>query len=83
MGKTPKPLRILCVGIWGDEFVKLADQGHQVDDANTLVFDDGRAEFSDYDLILGPTCHRMDEAHRRYLSLAIAEARRVRYPKGA
>ena len=78
MGRTPKPLRILCIGIWGDEFVKLSNQGHQVDKADLL----DQVQFSEYDIILGPTCHLMDEQHRKYLLLALSEARRRRYPKG-
>ena len=79
MGKTPKPLTILAIGLEWEELDKLVEQGHTVELVN-LGF---MGRLTDFDLILGPTCHRMDEAHRKYLSLAIAEARRVRYPKGA
>ena len=72
MGKTPKPLRILvvdpCIG-W-EEWNALRMQGHDI-------------QFSghgDYDLIIGGCAWLMDEQHRKYLPLAIAEARRRRYP---
>jgi hypothetical protein len=83
MGRTPKPLRILHIGLKWEELTALVTQGHTVDDANTIVFGDGRANFADYDIILGPTCWLMDDAHRKYVKDAIAEARRRRYPKEA
>ena len=83
MGKTPKPLNILVIGDilerW-DEFKELASQGHQVAywsgyNMLTTYFEFGP------DLILGERCWFMDEQHRKYLDLAITEARRRRYPK--
>ena len=82
MGKTPKPLTILAIGLAWEELNKLAEQGHTVDICTTRQAANTLNDFTKYDLIIGPTCHRMDDAHRKYLSLAIAEARRVRYPKG-
>ena len=72
MGKTPKPLRIVVIhpiSKWED-FAAFKNQGHDV----TEFF------MEEVDLILGPTCWRMDEQHRKYLDLAISEARRRRYP---
>lgn len=74
MGRTQKPLKILCfppVDSW-EEIGELREQGHRI-----LLFDP-----LDMDLILGPRAWRMDEEHRQYLDLAIKEARKVRYPKG-
>ena len=70
MGKTPKPLNILVVNLphW-EELDALAEQGHNISYAQAA-----------WDIILGPTCWRMDEQHRKYLDLAISEARRRRYP---
>ena len=74
MGRTPKPLTIIVIhpiSQW-DEIAALKEQGHEIQE----FF------FQGADLILGPTCHLMDEQHRKYLSLALAEARRRRYSKG-
>ena len=73
MGKTSKPLRIGVqqnIKEWS-ELAALKAQGHEIN----ALYD------YDYDLILGPTCHRMNEDLRKYLPLALAEARRVKYPK--
>ena len=72
MGHTPKPLKIITIGDLKDwpEIAALDAQGHEII-AHALTH---------ADLILGPTCWLMDEQHRKYLDLAIAEARRRRYP---
>jgi len=75
VGKTSKPLYVLTVGLKWEELTALAAQGHTIHDADAVL---GGCE---YDLILGPTCHRMNEDLRKYLPLALAEARRVKYPK--
>ena len=79
MGKTSKRLTILLhppLDTW-EEFAALKAQGHEV-----RVHETPFSELYDYDLILGPTCHRMNEDLRKYLPLALAEGRRVKYPKG-
>jgi hypothetical protein len=78
MGKTPKPLRIIAddrLTSW-PELTALILQGHEV------IFTRFDIEGEAADLVIGPTCHRMDEPYRKYLSLALAEGRRVKYPKG-
>ena len=66
MGKTQQALKILCVGVWGEEFETLRAQGHIVD----------RDEVPDhYDLIMGPTCWRLRPELVKYLPLALKEAR--------
>ena len=73
MGKSSKPLNIAIpssMETW-DEIAQLKAQGHLI----RVVSDD-----CDCDIVLGPTCWLMDDAHRKYLPLAIAEARRRRYP---
>ena len=73
VGKTPKPLRILlhpALAAW-PEIQALRDQGHTVEPWSP----------EGYDLLLGPTCWRMDEGHRKYLTLAIRAGRGQRYPK--
>mgnify|MGYP001591995974 CR=1 FL=1 len=80
VGKTPKPLYILVVGLdrW-EELDALTAQGHIIDhDSMPLTIPLGQ-----HDLTLGPTCWLMDDAHRKYLDLAIASARKRRYPKEA
>ena len=77
MGKTPKPLKIwihVAMNEW-PEIRAFQEQGHVIQ----LIANGWEA---DADLILGPTCWRMDEQHRKYLDLAISEARKRRYPKG-
>ena len=80
MGKTPKPLTILChpdIAAW-DEIEALGKQGH------AIVLTEGEAKFTEsgeVDLILHPCAWRMDPAHRKYLPLAIAAGRAHRYPK--
>lgn len=73
MGKTAKPLRIFIHSNLRDweEIRNLAAQGHVVQ-----VLPDGG------DLILGPTCWRMDQDHRKYVGIAVAASRRQRYSKG-
>ena len=81
MGKSPKPLTILChpdIAAW-EEVVKLAEQGH------TVIVNSGQfvTEVGTFtpDLILDPYAWRMDTQHRKYLPLAIAAGRAKRYPK--
>lgn len=72
MGKTPKPLRILvdqAIATW-PEIEALKAKGHEVE-----VVDLG------WDLVLGGACWRMNQALRRYLDVAVAAARKQRYPK--
>ena len=75
MGKSQKPLRILVhpdLLNW-DELQELAAKGHEI-----KVMEPG--EFNP-DLILGPTCWRMEHSTRKYVKLAVEEARKVRYAK--
>ena len=75
MGKTPKPLAVLIyppLDRW-EEFIALKAQGH-------TVHQDGMPDdelLPQYDLILGPTCWLMDDAHRKYFDLAIETATRL------
>ena len=72
MGRSPKPLTIIIESPLNEwpEIQALAEQGH------TIIH---RTQDS-VDVILGPHAHFMDEQHRKYLDLALAEARRRRYP---
>lgn len=81
MGRAPKLLTILChpdIADW-DEVRALAAQGHTVIKTSSW-FEEG-IEGEGPDLILHPLAWRMDKAHRKYLSLAIAASRKLRYPK--
>lgn len=80
MGTTPKPLLIIALSpldTWG-EIVALKGQGHEV--LSLTEFYESSHTPDEVDLFLGPTAWRMDESHRKYLPLAIAEGRRARYP---
>ena len=77
MGKTPANKRLVIVAYppvseW-PELKELADKGHEV------RYELG--EYSNADLILGPNCWRMTEELRKYLPLAIKNARQERKPK--
>ena len=79
MGRTPKPLTILChpdIAKWG-EVQKLIEQGHTVILMNDVVTE----TFNNPDLILGHNAWHMTPKHRKYLPLAIAAARKQRYSK--
>lgn len=76
MGKSPKPLYIVagdpCLG-W-EELAKLAKQGHTVKDLMDTDIDWGSV-----DVILDRRAWRMTNAHKTYLTLAIKEARMLKY----
>lgn len=76
MGRTPKPLALLCSPtIYGwDEVQALKAQGHLVE-----VFTEASLPFAQYDLILAPNGWYCDQQHRPYLDLAIKAARKKRY----
>ena len=83
MGKTSKPLSIVAIGecaLW-DELKALEAQGHVV----SRLFDpesDGVVPgsiFLEADIILGPKAWRMDDLTRKYLGVALKEARMLRY----
>ena len=81
MGRSPKPLTLLALGDLTDwpEFIALKEQGHVIAGPQDLKIN--TIALDDVDVILGPTCWRMDAQHRKYLPQAIAAARKVRYPK--
>ena len=76
MGRSSKPLKIItlypCNG-W-EEITAYAEQGHDI-----VKFPD-ITDWETCDLILSDRAWLMDEQHRKYLPLALAEARRRRYP---
>ena len=72
MGKSQKPLRIAVdpeIADW-EEFKELHAQGHEL----------SNHAMDEEDVILSPRAWLMDESHRKYLPLALAEARKRRYP---
>ena len=76
MGKTPKPLRILVDDrLHWKELDDLLMQGHEITKTRFII------EGEEADIVLAPNAWSMDEAHRKYLPLAIREARKRRYPK--
>lgn len=73
MGKTSKPLSILIhpsIADW-DEWQELRDKGHTIE----------VMESSTHDVIFGPYCWRMEPLLKKYVTMAVAEARKVRYKK--
>ena len=81
MGKSPKPLTILChpdIAKWG-EVQKLIEQGHTVVSTATPIPEN--ITVLNVDLILHPAAWHMTPKHRKYLPLAIVAARKQRYPK--
>ena len=78
MGRTPKPLRILVhpsLMPW-PEMDALKEQGHEV-----VV---GGGELTSFwvgfDPIFAPTAWLMTENHKKYLDVALKEARKRKYP---
>ena len=81
MGRSPRPLTVLVadeIAGW-PEFTDLQAKGHQIVTGHDLKIN--TVSMGDVDLFLGPTCWRMDQAHRMYLPLALAAGRKKRYPK--
>ena len=74
MGKTSKPLTLLVDSRIKDwpELQALEAQGHALHWYEHEGWDE-------YDIVLGPTCHRMSEHERPWLDEAIKEARRLKY----
>ncbi len=89
MGKTSKPLTIVALppcDEW-EELAALEKQGHIIfrlrdSDPLALQYADGKFVCSlliEADIILGPNCWRMSNAHKSYLTLALKEARMLKY----
>ena len=87
MGKTSKPLSIIAIGecaLWDEELDALEKQGHHIvrvinrmsDEVDPIV---NSNELLDADIILGPKAWRMDDLTRKYLGVALKEARMLRY----
>ena len=79
MGKTQKPLSILVtdpVMLEWKEIKELKSKLHEVCGDGSVRWDP-----REFDLVLGPNCWMMDEAHRSYLKVAVEAARKKRYPK--
>ena len=78
MGKTSKPLSILLTTnrMWDWPGIReLSDKGHTVVTLTNVV------SAEEWDLVLGPNCWLMDEAHKPYLKQAVEAARKRRYPR--
>jgi hypothetical protein len=81
MGKTPKPLTILCdptIAEW-EELQALKSQQHRVVVPLDLI--QGSIKWEEIDLIFDGRAWRMNAQLRPYIGLAITEGRKVRYPK--
>ena len=81
MGKTTKPLTIIitdpAIGKWG-EWDALKTKGHRVGVLQDLK--SGSCQVDKVDLWVGPGCWCLDGQHRKYLPLAIAAARKAKFP---
>ena len=78
MGRTPKPLQI-----WVDESLKAAYPWHELmDQGHWVVVGEGCYDYimSDFDLMVGPQCWRMNDELIKHLDLAMKGARALRYP---
>lgn len=87
MGKTSKPLTIVALppcDTW-EELEKLEKQGHKIFKARDPVDGVHPADaitvqsLLGADIVLGSNCWRMDHQHKSYLTLAIKEARMLKY----
>ena len=75
MGKTPKPLKILYIGLEIPDCLRMLQlQGHQVDHYASGVN-------LDYDLILAPQACRFVPGMEFLLDEVVKGARRLKYPK--
>lgn len=82
MGKTPKPLRIFILDKDLYETLEVQEykaKGHFIDYAGQYVAP--RWPIEENDLVMGKKAWRMDLDLMKYLPLALAEGRRVKYPK--
>ena len=90
MGKTSKPLSIIAIGecaLWGEELDALEKQGHLITRVTKAMDDDPTLSFKAVsfetlltaDIIVGPKAWRMDDLTRKYLGVALKEARMLRY----
>ena len=77
MGKSPKPLTILAVGLEPHVIEDLKRRGHTVvtPEFQGLVV----SRMTDYDLILGPNCMRFLPGMAQFLDSFIKGARAVTY----
>jgi len=96
MGKVSRRLTIVVfppLDEW-PEIVKLEEQGHTIVRTTAEGFDsyfevtpltEGESKlsnlFKEADLVIGPQCWYFDVKHRKYLTLAIKQARLKRYGK--
>ncbi len=80
MGRSPKPLYLVVddpLFDWG-EWREREAQGYTI-----LRLSDPAVDWGKVDVFFSPRAWLMDDAHRKYVKDAIAEARRRRYPKEA
>lgn len=80
MGKTPKPLTIICsesIAQW-PEMLKLKEQGHVIATWQDVRIASVKPE--EADIIFAENAHRMGEHERKWLPDAITEGRKHRYP---
>lgn len=76
MGRTSKPLYIVIGGQAGswEEFDALASQGHIIKHLET-----DEINWPEVDVVLFEKAWRMDDLTRKYLGVALKEARMLRY----
>ena len=80
MGKTQKPLTILFTDptmLEWPEIITLKEQGHVIGTWADLF----QKSLTNPDLITGPTCWRMSQELRPYLSASIKGAQALKYLK--
>ena len=74
MGKSPKPLNILAHPSLREALAPLEVKGHTI---HYMDWADVRPLA--YDIILGPTCRKMNENLVKYIEIAVHEAWTVKY----
>ena len=90
MGKSSKPLTIVALppcDQW-EELWYLKQKGHTIirisltQSQSSVEATIGFHILQDADIIIGENCWRMGPKHKKYLALALREARMLRYPTG-
>lgn len=82
MGKTSKPMNIVAIGecaLWNEELDALEKQGHKIYRMTVVEDVCGQDVLLNADIILSPRAWRMDDLTRKYLAIALKEARMLKY----
>lgn len=82
MGKTSKPIAILCIGCEPLELYSLVDQGHRIDVITETANPCFPLAWEQYDVIIGPKCWRwLPDISGKWINLLLKEARAAQPPR--